>query len=277
VVVVVVNAGMPVLMPWADRVAAVLYAWLPGQAMGDALADVLLGRAEPGGRLPVTMPAREADCPVLRAVPGDGRLAYDEGLLVGYRGYDAAGTTPLFPFGHGLGYTSWSYESLAARPPVLAAGDDLTIGVTVRNTGERPCREVVQAYVAGPAADGRPVRVLGAFGPAAAGPGEAAQVTLTVPARVFARYDEQAARWVWPSGGCGRPASSRSPSAGPRVTSGCTPWWRWPDRPGPWTAAGSGGPGGPHDRGGTRPVPPRSASPGQPVPVSQPGPPVPVS
>ena len=198
--VVVVNAGMPVLMPWADRVAAVLYAWLPGQAMGDALADVLLGRAEPGGRLPVTMPAREADCPVLRAVPRDGQLGYDEGLLIGYRGYDAAGTTPLFPFGHGLGYTSWSYESLAAGSAVLPAGDDLTIRVTVRNIGERPGREVVQAYVAGPAAHGRPVRVLGAFGPAAAAPGETAQVTLTVPARVFARYDEQAARWVWPSG-----------------------------------------------------------------------------
>jgi beta-glucosidase len=83
---------------------------------------------------------------------------------------------------------------------VLAAGDDLTIGVTVRNTGERPGREVVQAYVAGPAAEGRPVRVLGAFGPVAAVPGQAAQVTLTVPAQVFARYDEQAARWVWPSG-----------------------------------------------------------------------------
>ena len=198
--VVVVNAGMPVLMPWADRVAAVLYAWLPGQAMGDAVADVLLGRAEPGGRLPVTMPAREADCPVLRAVPRDGQLGYDEGLLIGYRGYDAAGTTPLFPFGHGLGYTSWSYESLAAGSPALAAGDDLTIGITVRNTGARPGREVVQAYVAGPAAHGRPVRVLGAFGPAAAAPGETAEVTLTVPARVFARYDEQAARWVWPRG-----------------------------------------------------------------------------
>ena len=198
--VVVVNAGMPVLMPWAERVAAVLYAWLPGQAMGEALADVLLGVAEPGGRLPVTMPAREADCPVLRAVPDDGRLGYDEGLLIGYRGYDAAGTTPLFPFGHGLGYTTWSYESLAAGAPFLAAGADLTIGVTVRNTGERPGREVVQAYVAGPAAEGRPVRVLGAFGSAVAAPGETALVTLTVPARVFARYDEQAAQWTWPSG-----------------------------------------------------------------------------
>ena len=198
--VVVVNAGMPVLMPWADRVAAVLYAWLPGQAMGEALADVLLGRAEPGGRLPVTMPVREEDCPVLRSVPDDGRLSYDEGLLIGYRGYDAAGTTPLFPFGHGLGYTSWSYESLAAGSPVLAAGADLTIAVTVRNSGDRPGREVVQAYVAGPAADGRPVRVLGAFGSAVAAPGDTAQVTVTIPARVFGRYDERAARWTWPSG-----------------------------------------------------------------------------
>ena len=198
--VVVVNAGMPVLMPWAGQVAAVLYAWLPGQAMGGALADVLLGRAEPGGRLPVTLPAREADCPVLRAEPHDGQLCYDEGLLIGYRGYDAAGTTPLFPFGHGLGYTSWSYESLAAGPPGPAGrGRPHDHGHRAQH-GARPGREVVQAYVAGPAAGGRPVRVLGAFGSAAAGPGETARVTLTVPSRVFARYDEQAARWVWPAG-----------------------------------------------------------------------------
>ena len=133
--VVVVNAGMPVLMPWASQVAAVLYAWLPGQAMGEALADVLLGRAEPGGRLPVSMPARESDAPVLHAVPEDGRLSYDEGLLIGYRGYDAAGTSPLFAFGHGLGYTSWAYESLTADQVGLRAGTDLTVEVTVRNTG----------------------------------------------------------------------------------------------------------------------------------------------
>ena len=95
--VVVVNAGMPVLMPWAGQVAAVLYAWLPGQAMGDALADVLFGRAEPGGRLPVTMPAAEADCPVLHAVPRDGRLGYDEGLLIGYRGIRRGRHHPAVP------------------------------------------------------------------------------------------------------------------------------------------------------------------------------------
>jgi beta-glucosidase len=199
--VVVVNAGMPVLMPWASQVAAVLYAWLPGQAIGDALADVLLGRAEPGGRLPVSMPAREADCPVLHAVPENGRLSYREGLLIGYRGYDAAGTSPLFAFGHGLGYTSWAYESLTADQASLAAGADLSIEVTVRNTGPRAGREVVQAYVAGPAlGPGRPVRVLGAFGTATAAPGATTTVTLTLPARVFARYDEHAGRWDWPPG-----------------------------------------------------------------------------
>ncbi len=199
--VVVVNSGMPVLMPWASQVAAVLYAWLPGQAMGDALADVLLGRAEPGGRLPVSMPAREADAPVLHAVPENGRLSYDEGLLIGYRGYDAAGTCPLFAFGHGLGYTSWAYESLTADQADLAPGTDLSIEVTVRNTGRRTGREVVQAYLAGPAlGPGRPVRVLAAFGTLTAGPGATATVTLTLPARVFARFDEHAGRWDWPPG-----------------------------------------------------------------------------
>jgi beta-glucosidase len=197
--VVVVNAGMPVLMPWASRVGAVIYAWLPGQAIGEALADVLLGRTEPGGRLPVTLPAAEADCPVLHALPCDGRLDYAEGLLIGYRGYDAAGITPLFPFGHGLGYTSWDYESAEGPAAALAPGADAEVLVRVRNTGSRPGREVVQAYIA-PGNAGRPVRVLGAFAGVTAAPGEAAEVTLRVPARLFAVYDEAAGQWCWPRG-----------------------------------------------------------------------------
>ncbi len=197
--VVVVNAGMPVLMPWAGQVAAVLYAWLPGQAMGEALADVLFGDAEPGGRLPVTLPASEADCPVLHAVPRDGQLSYDEGLLIGYRGYDAAGVAPEYPFGHGLGYTSWAYESLRTTAGSLAPGDDLELVVTVRNTGTRPGREIVQAYVAGqPDDETRPVRALAAFGIAAAEPGELAEVPLRVPARAFARWDAETGGWAWP-------------------------------------------------------------------------------
>jgi beta-glucosidase len=207
--IVVVNAGMPVLMPWADQVAAVGYAWLPGQAMGAALADVLLGQAEPGGRLPVTIPAAEADCPVLHSVPDEGRLEYREGLLIGYRGYDRAGKKPRFPFGHGLGYTTWAYESAAADTPVVA-DDDLGVTVVLRNTGRRTGREVVQAYLEPPTADpGRPVRTLAAFATVTAAPGEHAEARLTVPARAFARYDEAAGTpegsggsggWVRPSG-----------------------------------------------------------------------------
>jgi len=199
--IVVVNAGMPVLMPWADRVAAVGYAWLPGQAMGAALADVLLGRLEPSGRLPVTIPAAEADCPVLHAVPDAGRLEYREGLLIGYRGYDRAGTRPRFPFGHGLGYTTWAYESAVADTPVLAPDVDLGVTVVLRNTGPRTGREVVQAYLEPPADDPRrPVRVLAAFAAVTAAPGEPAEARLTVPARAFARYDEATGTWVRPPG-----------------------------------------------------------------------------
>jgi beta-glucosidase len=201
--IVVVNSGMPVLMPWAEHAAAVLYAWLPGQEFGTALADVLLGHAEPGGRLPVTIPASESSVPVLHAKPGaDGALDYTEGLLVGYRGYDAADIAPAFPFGHGSGYTTWEYESLdCAR--WLPDGGDLELSVRVRNTGSRPGKEVVQAYLAepgDPARRGRPVRALAAFAVVRAAPGEAAQVMVTIPARSFARYDESLASWITPGG-----------------------------------------------------------------------------
>jgi beta-glucosidase len=201
--IVVVNSGMPVLMPWAERVAAIIYAWLPGQAFGDALADVLLGAAEPGGRLPVTLPAAEADCPVLHATPDEhGILEYAEGLLIGYRGYDANGVTPRYPFGHGLGYTSWAYEFIDC-PADVTARDDLELTVTIRNTGTRPGKEVVQVYLAEPlrSADrGRPRRVLVAFAAVRAEPDDPAQARLTIPARAFARYDESVADWIWPDG-----------------------------------------------------------------------------
>jgi beta-glucosidase len=201
--IVVVNAGMPVLMPWASEVAAVIYSWLPGQEFGTALADVLLGLAEPGGRLPVTLPEREADCPVLHAIPGpDGTLPYSEGLLIGYRGYDAAGTVPRYAFGHGLGYTTWDYQAIEC-PPGVADGADLECMVTLRNTGSRAGKEVVQAYLAEPgqpAQRRRPVRALAGFAVVRAEAGEVVRVTLRIPARSFARYDEDLASWIWPGG-----------------------------------------------------------------------------
>ena len=185
--VVVVNAGSPVELPWADEVAAVLLAWFPGQEAGHALADVLLGATEPGGRLPTTWPVTAADCPVLSVTPVDGVLRYDESVFIGYRAWERSGVTPRFAFGHGLGYTSWAYEGLAVQ--------DLTTGraavtVTVRNTGSRAGREVVQVY-AGPASpdDRRPRRWLAGFASVSAGQGETATVTIELPERVFQVWD----------------------------------------------------------------------------------------
>ncbi|HUB41510.1 MAG TPA: glycoside hydrolase family 3 C-terminal domain-containing protein [Streptosporangiaceae bacterium] len=199
--IVVVNSGMPVLMPWAARAAAVLFAWLPGQAFGTALADVLLGRSEPGGRLPVTLPAAESDSPVLHAIPAaDGTLRYSEGPLIGYRGYDAADITPRYPFGHGLGYTDWAYESVDC-PPQLGTSRDLELTVSLSNTGIRPGKEVVQAYLTAPAGPvGRPVRVLAGFATTRAAAGESVRISVTIPARLFARYNEDLAAWITPAG-----------------------------------------------------------------------------
>jgi beta-glucosidase len=199
--VVVVNSGMPVLMPWAAEVAAVIQVWFPGQAFGEALADVLAGAAEPGGRLPVSVPRAEADSPVLSALPVAGELSYAEGLLVGYRGYDRTGSEPHFSFGHGLGYTEWTYESLAPADDSIMAGHDLPLVVTVRNTGDRAGREVVQVYIEAQDHDPtRPLRVLAAFANVNAGPGERVEAHVTVPARSFARFDEARRDWTWQPG-----------------------------------------------------------------------------
>src|SRR5260370_37974293 len=117
--------------------------------MGEALADVLLGRGEPGGRLPLTLPASEADCPVLHAVPRDGLITYDEGLLIGYRGYDARLSRPHFPFGHGLGYTTWAYESVRATTADLEAGAGPEGVGTGRNTRPTPGRPAGPGQPAG--------------------------------------------------------------------------------------------------------------------------------
>ncbi|XRQ03852.1 glycoside hydrolase family 3 C-terminal domain-containing protein [Actinomadura welshii] len=180
--VVVVNAGAPVLMPWRDEVAAILWAWLPGQEGGDAIADVLTGAAEPGGRLPTTFPAAEDG--VLSPLPAaDGTLRYSEGTAIGYRHY-APGRV-AYPFGHGLGYTTWEYGPLTVSDGVAE--------VTVRNTGRRPGRETVQLY----AVSDEAVRLAG-FAVAEAGPGEAAtvRVRLDERARTAAGDHQITASWT---------------------------------------------------------------------------------
>ncbi len=127
--VVVVNSGSPVELPWGADVAAVLLSWFPGQEGGAALADVLTGTHEPGGRLPTTWGSL-AGAPVTEVVPTSGALSYTEGVFIGYRAWEKHGRAPSYPFGHGLGYTDWTYESAEVKGS--------TVTVRVRNSGGAP-------------------------------------------------------------------------------------------------------------------------------------------
>ncbi|MER7763574.1 glycoside hydrolase family 3 C-terminal domain-containing protein [Streptomyces sp. NPDC097619] len=187
--VVVVNAGSPVEMPWREQVAAVLLTWFPGQEGGAALADVLTGAHEPGGRLPTTWPRSLAEAPVTEVTPEGGVLEYQEGLYIGYRAYEQRGLTPAYPFGHGLGYTEWAYEALEV--------DGDTVRVRIRNAGGRAGREVVQVYLAPrsrPA--GRPARALAGFAGVWVEPGETVEVEIALPERAFEVWDEEGGAWV---------------------------------------------------------------------------------
>lgn len=191
--VVAINSGGPVLMPWAEQAPALLLNWFPGQEYGNALADVLLGHREPGGRLPTTWAARQEDVPVIDVTPADGVLRYSEGLHVGHRAWLRSGAQPAFWFGHGLGYTTWSYDSLTVRQD--AAGQrELLVEVT--NTGTRTGREVVQAYLSRPvSAVERPVRWFAGFAATTALPGETVQVRIPLPDRAFAHWDVETHAW----------------------------------------------------------------------------------
>jgi beta-glucosidase len=171
--VVVLNTGSPVPMPWVDDVAAVVQVWFGGQEIGGGLVDALTGVTEPAGRLPVTFPKRIEDTPAFLSHPGwDGTTEYAEGLFFGHRWYDARDIEPLFPFGHGLGYSTVEYG--AAR----VDGDVVEVDVT--NTGARETTETVQVYVSLPGAQRRrPVRQLCGFAKVTLAPGETATARIT--------------------------------------------------------------------------------------------------
>ncbi|WP_436760314.1 glycoside hydrolase family 3 C-terminal domain-containing protein [Streptosporangium sp. V21-05] len=189
--VVVVNSGGPMLLPWREEVPAVLLSWFPGQEMGHGLADVLFGRAEPGGRLPTTW----ADRALVSTVPEDGTLTYAEGLDIGYRAWLRRPAPPAYWFGHGLGYTSWSYEDVSV-PWDVSPESALPVRVRLRNTGERAGREVVQVYLSRPETGvTRPVRWLAGYALADAGPGEVVEVTVDVPARAFLHWSAEHHAW----------------------------------------------------------------------------------
>ncbi len=186
--VVVVNSGSPVELPWRDEVAAVLLTWFPGQEGGAALADVLTGDREPGGRLPTTWGSL-AGAPVTRVLPEDGELPYTEDVFIGYSAWEKEGRTPSYAFGHGLGYTEWTYETIDVT--------GTTVTVRVRNSGERAGREVVQVYLA-PVDRGadRPARRLAGFAAVEAAPGETAEAVVELPDRAFESWDEATGAWT---------------------------------------------------------------------------------
>ncbi|VXB78842.1 Beta-glucosidase [Microbacterium sp. 8M] len=196
--VVVLMTGAPVdVTGWGAEPAALLQAWYPGQAQGDALARVLTGAAEPGGRLPLTLPVELAQTPArdARTYPGvDGRVHYDEGVFVGYRAFDAHDLEPAYPFGHGLGYTTWELEDLVVAP---AEGDDAGIAtVTVRNTGARPGACVVQVYAGDVTAPvPMPPQQLAGFAKVRLDPGRSERVSVRIPRRVVSYFDVVAHDW----------------------------------------------------------------------------------
>jgi beta-glucosidase len=193
--IVVLNSSSAVTMPWLGSVGAVIEAWYPGQTAGTALAQILFGDVNPSGKLPVTFPTSDGQMPARSTVeyPGDGDdVYYSEGLLVGYRWYDATGRTPLFPFGYGLSYTSFRMSNLA----VTHHGGRLVAKVTVTNGGRRTGAEVVQLYAGSPASAKEPPRRLEAYAKVSLAPGQSRRVTLTLAVSSLASWDNPDTGWV---------------------------------------------------------------------------------
>ena len=199
VVVVLANGSVVALHPWQDRARAVLEGWLLGQGGGSAVADLLFGAVNPSGRLAETMPVRHADNPTIGSFPGEfGAVRYGEGLLIGYRWYDAHRLEVSYPFGHGLSYTRFEYTDLTTD--VLAVGSPaglVEVALTVTNTGARSGRETVQVYVADPESSVyRPDQELKGFAQVSLEPGASARVSLTLDARAFSFWHVPLHRWV---------------------------------------------------------------------------------
>ncbi len=205
---VIVNAGSPVTMDWADpddpdAAPAILTSFFAGQEQAEALVDVLLGLADPGGRLPTTIPKRLADHPAyLHHAPdhdstGAGTQRYGEGLFMGYRGYDARSMAPRFPFGHGLSYGAAGWGEPRASATAIGVGDSVTVSVPITATGDRDATVVVQGYVAPVAPSAvRPPKELKAWDKAVVPAGSDAELTLEFGPDAFHHWDTATGAWL---------------------------------------------------------------------------------
>jgi beta-glucosidase len=200
--IVVLNTVGPVKMPWLDRVVGVVQNWYPGEEAGNAIAAVLYGDVDATGRLPISFPRGEDHPFLLEAArfPGtNSEAAYDEGLLVGYRGYHASGETPLFPFGYGLSYTRFALSEFALKPATGQAVPHASVRVS--NTGKRAGTQTVQLYLTYPASAGEPPRQLVGFAQATLQPGASTVVDIAVSADAGKVWDSKAKGWTTPKGG----------------------------------------------------------------------------
>jgi beta-glucosidase len=207
--IVVLETGTAVVMPWIDKVAAVLEAWYAGSKGADAVANVLYGFVNPSAKLPITFPLSVADLPhpdLIKPPPGhnagagavlkteDARptfsVHYDEGLKVGYKWYDAENKPVLFPFGYGLSYTTYQYSGLK-----VTEGKEPAVRFTVRNAGTRAGAEVAEVYVALPAGANEPPKRLAAWSKVLLNPGESKEVSLSINPWLLSIYDQSAAAW----------------------------------------------------------------------------------
>jgi beta-glucosidase len=191
--VVVIKSGAPILMPWVDAVPAILEAWYPGEEDGNAVAAVLFGDVNPSGKLPVTFPQAVGDLPANTPIqfPGvNGQEMYSEGILVGYRYFDAKSVQPLFAFGHGLSYTTFSYANLVVGPGAQSVDFDVT------NTGSVAGAEVAQLYIGMPATNvPQPPKQLKGFQKLALQPGQTGHVHLTLDQRALSYWDTVSHAW----------------------------------------------------------------------------------
>ena len=201
--VVVLHNGSPVEMPWIHKVKGILETYLGGQAIGGAVVDVLYGDVNPSGRLPETFPLKLEDNPSYIFYIGEGdKVEYREGVFVGYRYYDKKKMDVLFPFGHGLSYTSFQLSNLKLSKKKMEDTEELQVTVEVKNTGRCAGKEVVQLYVAAPE-DGdviRPVRELKGFEKVELAPGERKTVSFRLGKRAFAYYDAEISDFRVPTG-----------------------------------------------------------------------------
>lgn len=200
--VVVLQNGSPVEMPWVNEVKAILETYLGGEGVGEATVDTLFGRSNPSGKLPETFPIKLSDNPSYLNFPGEPeKVEYKEGIFVGYRYYDKKEMEVLFPFGHGLSYTTFEYSNLTVDKKQFTDEENCTVTVTITNTGDRFGKEAVQLYVQDVVSRViRPVKELKGFEKVALVPGESKTITFTLGKRAWAYYDVESQGWFTEEG-----------------------------------------------------------------------------